>query len=173
LTDNTIQEPNVLNKPHLIVRGSKSFDLFAVFLSLTLLLILAFNKREFFLTPVLSFDYIFHVVLLLLFFVLSIFLCTCYFDKSPNLIIDTSGIYYKGLSLNRKKWRHLNWEDVESGYLSDTSRNGITDRQIVFTTRENNQIKIGISSYEKSEIQIMDIIERFSVIHKFGFLRDI
>ncbi len=171
MTEKTSLEPNVFDKPDLILKLGKK-NLFVVIGCLIFPLVLFLIKMEFFLMPVLSLNYILHVVFLLLAVLFSILVCLSYFEKSPNLIVNTQGIYYKRFILDRKRWRHLNWTKVQSGYLKYESPKG-TELQIVFTTKENKLINIGISVYDVSEIEIMDVIEKYSVIKGFGFLRDL
>jgi uncharacterized membrane protein len=73
----------------------------------------------------------------------------------------------------KEKWKFIAWNSIEGAYLDNDSGKDVSDYKIVFITRENKVMKVGISNLDANEAELMTIVEKYSNIQRFGFLQNV
>lgn len=164
--------PDLYSNNDLVSKLDKSFLLIAIMMCLLIASFLVVDKFESLRNPKINLDYIFHTSFLIGLALVMYFLIYSYFDRSPQLVVNESGIFKKALPFKKYKWKFLGWNSVSTAYLNNESARGVSDYKIVFTLKDNNVAKVGISNLTATHEEIMRIVEKYSIIHKFGFLQD-
>lgn len=88
-----------------------------------------------------------------------------------KVVINDNGIFRETRFLGYNRNKLLKWQEVDTCYLSDQSSRGIQDLILNFTLKNTGKIfKLGLSGFDKSEREINNIVQSYSMKYKFGFL---
>ncbi len=117
--------------------------------------------------------YIFSVCISLIIVYFIVFEIVSLRHGLPELILNEQGVFKRNLPWKKTQFNFIAWELISSAYLRDESNDELPSIRLVFNARNNTMIKITLNGLNISHDELFIIVEKYSVIHRFGFLRDV